>query len=114
MMNVAVLCVAFLCALNLFNPDAFIARQNIERIGLPDTVSLDTDYLYSLSDDAIPELAKAFDKGDEAVKIAVREIFIARKTKMEQKNEFFGQWQSWNYGREKAKEAYASVEEGGG
>jgi hypothetical protein len=101
--NMAVSCVAFLFALNLLNPDAFIAGQNIARIGLPDTVSLDTDYLVRLSDDAIPEMAMALNKDDQLVKTAVRVIFNKRKSQMESNGVLYSQWQSWHYGREEAR-----------
>jgi hypothetical protein len=44
----------FLATLNLINPDAFIAKQNLARY--QQTGDLDVAYLVTLSDDAIPEL----------------------------------------------------------
>lgn len=46
--------IGFLVTLNLLNPDAFIARQNIARYQRGE--SLDIDYLGTLSADAVPHL----------------------------------------------------------
>jgi hypothetical protein len=47
-------CVGFLTTLNLLNPDAFIARQNL--VHYQTTGKLDAAYLTTLSDDAVPVL----------------------------------------------------------
>lgn len=47
----------FLATLNLINPDAFIARQNLARYQR--THDLDAAYLTTLSDDAVPQLVQA-------------------------------------------------------
>ncbi|MCB9420375.1 MAG: DUF4173 domain-containing protein [Ardenticatenaceae bacterium] len=49
--------IGFLATLNLINPDAFIARQNLARYLAAN--DLDAAYLTSLSDDAVPQLARA-------------------------------------------------------
>ncbi|MAU01279.1 MAG: hypothetical protein CL608_29410 [Anaerolineaceae bacterium] len=46
----------FVATLNLINPDAFIARQNLDRY--EQTGDLDAAYLASLSNDAVPELVR--------------------------------------------------------
>jgi hypothetical protein len=46
----------FVGTLNLINPDAFIARQNLARY--EQTGDLDAAYLASLSNDAVPELVR--------------------------------------------------------
>lgn len=46
----------FLATLNLINPDAFIARQNLDRYTRMG--DLDVAYLTSLSDDAVPQLVR--------------------------------------------------------
>ncbi|MCC6604465.1 MAG: DUF4173 domain-containing protein [Anaerolineae bacterium] len=46
----------FVATLNLINPDAFIARQNLDRYGR--SGDLDVAYLASLSDDAVPQLVR--------------------------------------------------------
>ncbi len=55
----------FLATLNLINPDAFIAQQNLARYQR--TNDLDAAYLTRLSDDAVPQLALALNaaRGDE-------------------------------------------------
>ena len=46
----------FVATLNLINPDAFIARQNLDRYGR--SGDLDVAYLANLSDDAVPQLVR--------------------------------------------------------
>lgn len=46
----------FVVSLNLINPDAFIARQNLDRYAR--SGDLDVAYLASLSDDAVPQLVR--------------------------------------------------------
>lgn len=46
----------FVATLNLINPDAFIARQNLDRYARMG--DLDVAYLASLSDDAVPQLVR--------------------------------------------------------
>lgn len=46
--------VAFFVVFNVFNPDAFVARKNINQFA--QTGGLDTKYLSTLSADAVPEL----------------------------------------------------------
>ena len=46
----------FVATLNLINPDAFIARQNLARY--EQTGDLDAAYLAGLSDDAVPQLVR--------------------------------------------------------
>lgn len=55
----------FLATLNLINPDATIARENLDRYRT--TSNLDAYYLAGLSEDAVPVLLPALDfvKGDE-------------------------------------------------
>ncbi|WP_420630598.1 DUF4153 domain-containing protein [Candidatus Leptofilum sp.] len=58
----------FLATLNLINPDAFIARQNLDRY--VQTGALDVFYLTELSNDAVPELVKALEPtGNEAEEV---------------------------------------------
>jgi hypothetical protein len=54
-----VLMALFLLAVNILNPDQFIARQNIERYH--ETGDIDFDYLATLSTDAFPETVKLLD-----------------------------------------------------
>jgi hypothetical protein len=65
----------FLVALNVLNPDAFIARGNLERFATG--AALDTAYMVSsLSEDAVPELAAYLAQNPEsAVATDVRGMF---------------------------------------
>lgn len=60
-------CIGFTLTLNILNPDAFIARQNIARAraGLGE---LDTDYLGNLSADALPLTVPLLDHPDYVVR----------------------------------------------
>jgi hypothetical protein len=64
------LSIMFWIGINAVNPDAFIARKNIER--LIQGKKLDSFYLSYLSRDAIPEVVKIFRLGiDEEIKIEI-------------------------------------------
>lgn len=54
--GVLVAAMGFLATLNLLNPDAFIARQNLDRYAL--SGDLDATYLTTLSNDAVPQLVR--------------------------------------------------------
>ena len=85
--------------MNLFNPDAFIARRNIERFTT--TGKLDVYYLSSLSDDATSNTIKVLDVANEDLrKSFARELYWRIK-----KNDslYFSQWQSLNVSRMRAK-----------
>ena len=56
-MGFILVALGFLVTLNLINPDAFIARQNLARYLM--TNDLDAAYLTALSDDAVPQMARA-------------------------------------------------------
>lgn len=58
--------VILLFSMNLLNPDAFIAKQNLERYH--GTGKLDAEYLGSLSDDALPYTKILLTHPDEAVR----------------------------------------------
>jgi len=91
--------VLFLAVMNLFNPDAFIARRNIERFTT--TGKLDVYYLSSLSDDATSNTIKVLDVANEDLrKSFARELYWRIK-----KNDslYFSQWQSLNVSRMRAK-----------
>src|SRR3989344_9251131 len=80
--------VAFVAAMNLINPDSFIARRNIERFA--GSGKLDADYLLSLSEDAWPETVKVLNHG-------------ALRAKYEKKanSPLFWKWQAFNLSRSK-------------
>ena len=64
------LSITFWIGINIANPDAFIARKNIER--LDQGKELDPFYFSRLSDDAIPETVKIFQMNvDEKIKMEI-------------------------------------------
>ncbi len=83
---------AFLVAMNLLNPDAFIARQNLDRFHR--TGKLDARYMSQLSDDAHPQLktAASLTTGPTQQQLAGS---LARRSAS-------SDWRSWNLSRTQA------------
>jgi 4-amino-4-deoxy-L-arabinose transferase-like glycosyltransferase len=82
-------------ALNVVNPDALIARTNLNR------PQADLAYLQKLSDDAVPTLvAHAGTAADPRVRAALRTQLGAREVGS-------GGWLSWNASRARARHALA-------
>ncbi len=79
----------FLVTLNLINPDAFIARQNLARYRA--TAKLDAAYLTTLSEDATPVLLGAVDevKGQELT-VLLDHLWCQRERSIES-----SEWQAW-------------------
>jgi hypothetical protein len=95
-----------LAALNLMNPDAFIARRNIDRFGA--TGKLDTAYLARLSDDAIPETVKALNIRDKRLaNDLAAELDLKREFRRLDDSHFNG-WQAWNWSRHNAEKVLDS------
>lgn len=91
--------IIFLAAMNFLNPDAFIARRNIERFAA--TGELDVYYLSRLSDDAIPDTVNILNiSNDNLRKSFTRELYwrVYYKTN----SPYFSKWQSLNISRMKA------------
>ncbi len=89
-------------SLNLMNPDAVIARANLER-GAAGKV-LDLDYLNRLSADATPTLMSSLPKltrNDGCV--------VAKELAEERENRRDGSWRSWSLGRSRADAATAGI-----
>ncbi len=96
--RIATSIILFLAAMNAVNPDAFVARRNIERFDT--TGKLDIYYLGQLSDDAIPETIKVLDISDEDLRKG-----FARELYMHAQNNnapYLSKWQSWNIARMRA------------
>jgi hypothetical protein len=90
--------VLFLVVMNFLNPDAFIARRNIERFNA--TGKLDIYYLSHLSDDAIPDTIKVLNLSDEDLrKSFARELYWRTQNS---DSPYFSQWQSLNISRMRA------------
>ncbi|MFA5830747.1 MAG: DUF4173 domain-containing protein [Candidatus Paceibacterota bacterium] len=107
-MQVFVCVILLLFSMNLINPDAFIAKRNLERYEL--TGRIDAAYLANLSDDAIPYTAKLLDDPDETVRSNfAKELYpsLRHRTKATEEG-----WQSFQISRARAqkilspKEAY--------
>lgn len=81
-------------ALNVFNPDAVIARTNIDR------PRVDVAYLAELGDDAVPTLVARLDRLDPAD----RSILAAR---LARRSPSSGDWRSWNVSRSRAASVLA-------
>jgi hypothetical protein len=80
---------AAILAVNVVNPDALIARTNLNR------PNLDLAYLMRLSDDATPTLVNALPSLDPASRRLLYEELASR-----QKSE---DWRNWNWSRHRAR-----------
>ena len=76
-------------ALNVLDPDALIARTNVAR------PQADVSYLASLSDDAVPTLARAASAARSVAAASTRRALLDRSTAHES-------WLSWNLSRNRA------------
>jgi len=96
--RVFLLVVLFIAVMNFLNPDAFIARQNIERFEA--TGKMDIYYLSHLSDDAMPVIIEELNILDEDL----RKSFAHELYWRAQNNDspYFSQWQSFNISRRRA------------
>jgi len=84
--------VLFLTVMNFLNPDAFIARRNIERFAI--TGKLDIYYLSHLSSDAVPDTIKVLTMPNEDLKKGfARELYWRVQNG---KLPYFSKWQSLN------------------
>lgn len=86
---------------NLINPDAFIARQNINRFNK--TGKLDVRYLSNLSEDAVPTVAKMLNNSNKDKRIVAASILYTQKHhRLSQSTN----WQSANLARQRADRIY--------
>ena len=90
--------------MNFLNPDAFIARRNIERFTT--TGKLDIEYLSSLSDDAIHETIKVLNISDEYLKNCFASKLYDRTQRGN--SSYFSKWQSLNISRMSADKILSS------
>lgn len=98
--------VAFLMVMNLLNPDAFIARQNIERYA--NGGELDTYYLSRLSSDALPETIKVLDIANETVRNSFARDLYWRDFYQQQDRELYEPWQAFHISRNKGQQILTS------
>jgi hypothetical protein len=83
---------AAIFVMNALNPDALIARTNLER------PNLDLPYLMNLSDDATPTLVKALPSLDPAFRAQLEDELAARRRGQ-------SDWRTWNWSRSRAQAA---------
>jgi hypothetical protein len=102
-LGVYVCAVGFLVSLNLIDPDAAIVRQNADRYAA--TGRLDTEYIGSLSDDALPEVVRL------RAMVARRAGDTTALDKLLQEsgeNDSHSAWGSWNLARVRAGQLRAA------
>jgi hypothetical protein len=110
----AVIGVVALVGLNLIAPAAFVAERNVQRVIDPSLVppdgeaTLDADYLAVLPDDAIPVLVAALPHLPAGDAERLREGLLDRKAQLAEEPAYTGPF-AWNLGRERAKEALATL-----
>jgi hypothetical protein len=103
----AMLAVVVAIAVNIADPQAFVASQNVdralhpERIAAGGTSGLDADYLATLGDDAVPTLVAALPALSTADAEPVRGALRARHTALGIASSRQG-WPSWDLARTRA------------
>jgi hypothetical protein len=81
--------------LNVLNPDALIARTNVER------TRTDVAYVASLSDDAVPTLIARLPMLEPSLRRPLARALLWRTTARES-------WVSWNWSRSRAASLLAA------
>jgi len=110
----AVIGLVSLIALNLIAPAAFVAERNLARVIDPSLVppdgevSLDSDYLGVLPDDAIPALVAALPALKPVEAVRVRRLLENRRAELANEPAYTSPF-AWNLGRERAKAALQTL-----
>ncbi len=89
--------IAFMAVLNFINPDALIARKNIDRFNK--TGKIDPYYLRSLSEDAVPVTAELLNNSNQELQKTIARNFYYMRENIQQRQD---SWQSFNVGRSRA------------
>ncbi len=103
-----------LIALNGLAPASFVAQRNVDRVIDPALVppdgwvGLDTDYLRSLPDDAVPVLVEALPRLPADDQFAVRRLLEQRRDELAT-DPAVASPAAWNLGRERAKAALSTL-----
>jgi Domain of unknown function (DUF4173) len=103
-----------LIALNGLAPASFVAQRNVDRVIDPALVppdgwvGLDTDYLWSLPDDAVPVLVEALPRLPADDQFAVRRLLEQRRDELAA-DPAAASPAAWNLGRERAKAALSTL-----
>ncbi|MBX4205216.1 MAG: DUF4173 domain-containing protein [Candidatus Doudnabacteria bacterium] len=84
--------IGFLAGVNLINPDAFIAKNNIARFN--ETGKIDVSYLTNLSPDAVPQVIAVYDKLNDLDKNTAEGIIRANLKRWKSSS---APWQSYNF-----------------
>ena len=87
---------AAIVAVNVVNPDALIARTNLDR------TRLDLPYVMNLSDDATPELVKALPTLAPGQREQLAAELAARRRES-------SDWRTWNWSRYRAQRELRTV-----
>lgn len=96
--GVFVLVIAFFVFFNLLNPDAFVAKKNIDQFAKQGT--LDTHYFELLSSDAMPEIAKLVNFQGYQNKYGVSLAYVGETMLQNKKYQLKDSpWQSFNFSR---------------
>ncbi len=96
---------AFLIAVNIINPDAFVIRANVKQY--EQTGKVDVQYLEDLSADAASGKAELYNKLEGADKEILRAQLEKQKSFIQQNN---NQWQSANMSRQRAEQILEKLE----
>jgi two-component system, OmpR family, sensor histidine kinase BaeS len=78
--------------MNVINPDALIARTNVDRAR--SGAEIDFRYLGGLSDDAVPTLVESLPELDPTARKRLAENLLARRSDDD--------WRTWNWSRSRA------------
>ena len=104
--------IGFALTLNLLNVDSFIVSRNINQVG-QDGI-LDTHYLVSLSEDAIPQLVKEFNSPAHSTQIheTIGSVLVCHEQKIELDEQDSSQkdWRSFNFSEWRAHRQLQMVE----
>jgi hypothetical protein len=95
--RIVVALIVFWAVINLWNPEAFVARRNLERFAI--TGKLDTNYLKRLSDDAVPQIVSALQRADAVSRDSLVLALESHASRWQQPED----WQSLNLSRLRAR-----------
>jgi FlaA1/EpsC-like NDP-sugar epimerase len=108
-----ILALAVIAGMNVVGPQAYVTDRNLERALDPSLVpaggrtGLDTPYLASLGDEAVPAVAAAVDRlPDTADRAALERFLDGRAAELRENPSLLG-WPAWNLARERARAALA-------
>ena len=111
---VAILGLVVALGVNLADPGAFIADQNLRRAANPAAIppggatGLDTDYLAALGADAVPTLVRALPTLPPVDRAVVEQALAQQRVDLEAERQATG-WPSWNRSRSLARDALATL-----